>query len=214
MNLCNIICFDFETGGLDTAKCSPIQVAAIVINPRTLEPIPGAVFNSMMCPTTKEEFDAIEDQALAVNKKTREQIKAAPLENLVWNNFTEFVLRYKNIAGLPVPAGQNILGFDLPISERLCKKYGPWDKKRNQQALWNNRDGIDLLKYIFAWFENNNELDNYKMDTLRDYFGLSKEGAHDAYQDVKDTWAIISKFLKLHRTLAKRVTFKGAFAND
>jgi DNA polymerase III epsilon subunit-like protein len=210
MNNCNIICFDFETGGLDTTKCSPIQVAAIVINPRTLEPIPNATFNSMMCPQTQEEFDDIEDGALFVNKKTREQIKAAPLENLVWQNFTEFVLRYKNAAGFPIPAGQNILGFDLPISDRLCKKYGPWDKRRNQQALWNNRDAIDLLKYTFAWFENSNELDNFRMDTLRQYFGLSLEGAHDAYQDVKDTWALISRFLKLHRNLAKRITFKGA----
>jgi DNA polymerase III epsilon subunit-like protein len=206
MNNCNIICFDFETGGLDTTKCSPIQVAAIVINPRTLEPIPNATFNSMMCPQTQEEFDDIEDGALFVNKKTREQIKAAPLENLVWQNFTEFVLRYKNVAGSPIPAGQNILGFDLPISDRLCKKYGPWDKRRNQQALWNNRDAIDLLKYTFAWFENSNELDNFRMDTLRQYFGLSLEGAHDAYQDVKDTWALISRFLKLHRNLAKRDT--------
>jgi DNA polymerase III epsilon subunit-like protein len=213
MNNCNIVVFDFETGGLDPKKCVPIQVAAIVINPRTLTPIPGAEFNSMMCPMTEEEFNTIEDGALAVNKKTREQIKAAPVEKLVWQNFTNFVLKHKTKDGWPIPAGQNIINYDLPISERLCEKYGPWDKKQNRQALWNTRDTIDLLHYTFSWFENSNELPNRKMDTLRNYFGLSKEGSHDAFVDVKQTWAIISKFLQLHRTLAPRVQFKGALAD-
>lgn len=211
MNQSNIVVFDFETGGLDPDKCSPIQVAAIVLNPRTLEPIPNAMFNSMMCPPTQEEFDAIEDGALAVNKKTREQIKAAPVEGLVWKEFTSFVLRYKNGNDLPIPAGQFIYGYDLIISTRLCKKYGPWDKKRNQQALW-GRDFLDLKNDLFRWFENSNELPNQKLDTLRDYLGMNKENAHDALQDVQDTAKILVRFLRLYRQLTKRINFKGAFS--
>ena len=212
MNNCNIVCFDFETGGLDTQTCPVIQVAAIAIDARSLDPIPGAEFKSMIQPMTEKEFNAIEDGALAVNKKTREEIKAAPLESLVWQQFTEFVLKYKTNDGNPIPAGQNIKGFDLPISHRLCKKHGPWNKKKNQQTLWNWRNHIDLIDYTFAWFENSNDLPNNKLDTLRPYFGLSLEGSHDALKDVQDCWAILGKFLKLHRYLAPRVSFKGALA--
>lgn len=209
MNNCNIIVFDFETGGLDPKVCVPIQIAAIVIHPRMLEPIPGATFNHMMCPMTQKEFDTIEDAALNVNKKTREQIKAAPPEKLVWEEFISFVLRYKTAEGLPIAAGQNIVGFDLIISERLCKKYGPWNKKRNQQDLW-NRQILELMCYTFGWFENLTEPERYNMDALRRFFGLSEEGVHDALVDVNHTWRIFSKFLKLQRSLSKRITFKDA----
>jgi DNA polymerase III epsilon subunit-like protein len=209
MNSSNIIVFDFETGGLNPKKCSPIQVAAVVLNPRTLEVIPNGKFNQMMCPLTQEEFDAIEDGALAVNKKTREQIKAAPPEDLVWKDFGKFVLSYKNGNNLPIPAGQFIYGYDLIISERLCKKYGPWDKKRDEQALW-SRDFIDLKNDLFRWFENSNELPNMKLDTVRDYFGMRKDQAHDAMEDVRQTAEILVKFMKLYRSLAKRVRFKDS----
>jgi hypothetical protein len=42
---------------------------------------------------------------------------------------------------------------------------------------------------------------------------LSKEGAHDALKDVKDTAEIMIRFLKLHRKLGEKVKFKGSFAN-
>ncbi len=211
MNNNIIICFDFETGGLDPTKCSPIELGAIAIHPRTLKPIPGAVFNSMMRPETQKEFDAIEDQALAVNKKTREQIKAAPLESLVWKDFVSFVRKFKNGWQNPIPAGQFIYGYDLIISERLCKKYGQWDKKRNQQDLWNNTL-LDLKNFLFGWFENSDELPDYKQDTALDYFGIDKTGQeHSALTDCKNSAKLICKFLELQRNLAPRIKFKNSF---
>ena len=40
----------------------------------------------------------------------------------------------------------------------------------------------------------------------------SKENAHDALQDVKDTANLMIKFLKLQRSLLKKVKFERAFA--
>jgi DNA polymerase III epsilon subunit-like protein len=219
MNNCNIIVFDFETGGLDVNVCPPIQVAAIALNPRTLTQIPGATFNKMMCPPD-DEFGNIQDDALSVNKKTREQIRAAPPEKLVWQEFCAFVDKYANQDGPAIPAGQNICSFDLPISARLCKKYGRWDKKENRQNLWNNYMFIDTLQFFLFWFENNNELKNakgrrsYSMNVVRPYFGIPSEGAHDALKDVKDTVWLIKKFLKLHRSVAPRVKFAGSYKED
>ena len=53
------------------------------------------------------------------------------------------------------------------------------------------------------------------MDYMRDYFGMdqtSKDNAHDALQDVKDTANLMIKFLKLQRNLLKKVKFEKSFA--
>lgn len=63
----------------------------------------------------------------------------------------------------------------------------------------------------FLWMENNKDVANYKLDTLREYFGIPKDGAHNAIVDVKHTAAIISRFLKFHRNIASKTNFKGVF---
>ena len=50
------------------------------------------------------------------------------------------------------------------------------------------------------------------MDTLRERIGLSKENAHDALQDVKDTANIFIKMLKTHRAVYQNITLDKAFA--
>ena len=61
------------------------------------------------------------------------------------------------------------------------------------------------------WFDNTTVVPNYKMDTLRDFFGLSKANAHDALTDVIQTSDIILHFLKLHRSIFPKIKFTDAF---
>ena len=70
------------------------------------------------------------------------------------------------------------------------------------------------MNVVFYWFEGNNELKNYTLDSLREYFGISKDGAHDALKDVKDTAEIAIRFLRLHRNLSQKIKFKGSFVNS
>jgi len=51
------------------------------------------------------------------------------------------------------------------------------------------------------------------MDSMRDLFGISKENAHDALQDVKDTANLMIGFMKLHRRIAPKIKFEQAFAD-
>jgi DNA polymerase III epsilon subunit-like protein len=67
------------------------------------------------------------------------------------------------------------------------------------------------MNLVFYWFEGNNELKNYTLDSLRDYLGIDKTGSHDALKDVKDTAQILIRFLKLHRNIANKVKFKSSF---
>lgn len=220
----DFVVFDFETSGRNPYKCQLTQIAAVVIHGRKLEVQPGGYFNSEVKPIFDDEkaiaagFDPVEEEALRVTRKTREQLEKAPGPKVVWQKFTEFVNKY-NWKGTsyfaPIAAGYNINGFDMPIVQRMCELYGPLDS-RGRQGLFNPIFTIDMMQHIYCWFENNHDVKSYGMDYLREYFGMSqasKDNAHDALQDVKDTANIMIKFLKLQRNLLKNIKFENAFAN-
>ena len=206
MNTADIIVFDFETGSVDPSTTIPLSLSAIAYSARSLEPVPGAVFDSLMRPKDNE-WGLVQDGALKVNGLTREQLRDAPDREAVWAQFVSFVSRFskgKGPTGAPIPAGQNIKGFDLVITDRLCREHGQVDKN-GKPNLWNRRHQIDLLDIMFLWFENQKEPSNFKFDTLRDYFGMSKEGAHSSKVDVEQTGEMIMRFLRLHRRMFSRV---------
>jgi DNA polymerase III epsilon subunit-like protein len=213
------VVFDFETGGLDPNHNEAIQVAGKAYNARTLEPYPaeqGGEFCSLMKPLYP---DRLEDGALKVNKKTREELMVAPDQGVVWNQFVDWVGRWnpkKTKWTAPIACGKNIRGFDLKFVTVLNNLHC---KKKDKTVLFNERKQVDLEDFTFFWFENSADLENEKMDTLRKYFSMSMDGAHDALVDVRQTGALIMKFLKLHRQLQSRkdkdgnklIKFKGAF---
>jgi DNA polymerase III epsilon subunit-like protein len=160
----------------------------------------------------------LEEKALEITRKTREELAKAPLPKTVWKKFAKFCDRYnfkKTSYYAPIAAGYNINGYDMPIVERMCQQYGPIDEKKGCQKIFNPIFTIDVMQHIYCWFENNQDVKGYSMDYMRDYFGMSensKENAHDALQDVKDTANLMIKFLKLQRSLLKKVKFEKAFA--
>ena len=222
MNYKDIIVFDFETGSRNPHKTQPVQIAAVAIHGRKLTIQPGGDFESLIRPELDDEkaiemgVDPIEDEALAVNGKTREELAKAPSAKTVWKKFANFVNKYnwkKTPYFAPIPAGYNIIGFDLPIVQRLCEQHGPVDKKTGKQTLFNKIHKIDMLDTVWMWMENNPDIKSLSMDSMRDLLGMSKENAHDAMQDVKDTANLMIAFMKLHRRIAPKVKFEKAFAD-
>jgi DNA polymerase III epsilon subunit-like protein len=214
------ICFDFETGSRNPHKTQPTQLAAIALDGRTLQ-MKGQ-FNSEIKPIFDDEkaiaagFDPIQDEALKITKKTREQLELAPSLKSVWNKFTKFVDQY-NWNGEPffnpIPVGFNIIGFDMHIINRLCRDFGPWDKEREQQKLFSRVYKIDIMDSIFAWTESDPSVRSISMDSLRERMGLSFDNAHDALQDVKDEANIFIKLMKTHRAVYQNMNFDKAFAD-
>ena len=94
--------------------------------------------------------------------------------------------------------------------QRLCEQYNQVDKS-NGMKIFHPRDQIDGMMLAFNWFENLDEPKKLNMDCLREYLGMSSEGAHDALQDVKDTAEIILRFMRLQRKTAAKVKFKDSF---
>jgi len=216
----DIICFDFETGGRDANTCQPTQIAAIALDGRNLK-LKGT-FNSEIRAEVDDEkaiaagLGPIEEGALKVTGKTREQIAKAPQLKTVWKKFTAFVDKY-NWKGTPffapIPAGFNIIGYDMKIINRLCKEFGPWDAKRGEQQLFSKVYKIDVMDNVWMWTEGDPDVKSISMDSLRERMGLSSENAHDALQDVKDTANIMIKFMKTHRAVYRNLKIDKAFAN-
>jgi DNA polymerase-3 subunit epsilon len=197
-----IIVYDTETTGLDTSKCEIIEIAAIALDPRTLEVLPNGTFEATMKALRPED---IEEGALKVNKKTREEIASYRHPKQVWGEFVSFVSNWKQ----PIPAGHNIMQYDNLIIERYRQTYSKTKK------LWHYKgEVIDTQRMCFLWFENLREPNSVSLDALREFFGISKEGAHGAMKDTEDVVLILTRFLRLHRRVAAKKIFKNAFANQ
>lgn len=200
-----ICVFDFETTGLDTSVAQPIQIACKLYNPRSLEPIPGSEFSEYCKPEKTCKIEPIVWQITKIDPKV---IEAATDVKFVFNKFIEHVLSFnteKNKWTAPIAAGHNIIGFDLPIVNNCMTKFC---KKKNETVLFNRQHYIDTMDVVFPLFENTNDVVSYKLDTLRDFFGLSKETAHNAATDVEHCGLILMRILKFQREIAKRYLSK------
>jgi exonuclease I len=70
-----------------------------------------------------------------------------------------------------------------------------------------------MMDNMFMWTEGDPSIKSISMDSLRDRMGLSKDNAHDALQDVKDTANIMIKFMKTHRAVYRNLKIDQAFAD-
>jgi DNA polymerase-3 subunit epsilon len=220
MSTRDYIVLDFETGSRNPHTCQPTQLAALVLDGRNFK-LKGT-FNSEIWAETNDEkaiaagLGPIEEEALKVTGKTREQIALAPSLKTVWAKFTEFVNKYnwnKTTFFAPIAAGYNIIGYDMIIVDRLCKQFGPYNEDRKQQTLFNPIYKVDMMDNIFMWTEGDPSIKSISMDNLRKRLGMSSDKAHDALQDVKDTANIMIKFMLAHRNVYKKMEIDNAFAN-
>ncbi len=225
-----ICVFDFETDGSDPESCSPVQLAAVMIDPVKLEIIDGSEFNVHCKPEVIEknpdyiyETDIIDFHS-RVKGCSQEDIykewRQYPSQQIAWNSFISYLDKYhcfgrkkKNIFTAPIAAGYNINRFDLKIINRLSQKYKTIEPKEKTSSLFYPRDVLDIMNLVFYWFESS-DLKSYSLDTVREYLGISKDGAHDALKDVKDCAMILTRFMRLHRKLCPKISFKGSFLND
>lgn len=207
LNKCDFIVLDFETVGevKDQAKdptvAIPASVCAKAYNCRTLEEYPSGEFFSYFRP---QDADKLTEESLNFVRISRETLQAAPLPEVVWGQLQEFVLRYnpeRNKWTAPILAGQNVRSYDKTIVKRLNELYLP--KKGPKSILFNEFRELELLDVAFLWCENTDDLQNYKLKTLLEFFKIPfDEGKlHDAKYDVQCTGALLMKLLAFQRKL-------------
>lgn len=216
----NIVVFDFETGGINPNTCQPTQLAALALDGATFK-LHGT-FNSEIWAETDDDkavangLAPLEAGALKVTGKTREEIALAPQPNAVWSKFVSFVQKYnkgKTQWTAPIPCGYNILNYDMPIINRLCKEFGPWDEKYEKNKLFHPTMKLDVMDEMFMWTESDPTINSISMDNVRKRMGMSSENSHDALQDVKDTANIMIKFMQTRRAIYKTLKIDNCFAS-
>ena len=220
-----IIVYDLETDGPDPTTANPVEIAAVPVNPRTLEIKMDDTFEVTVKPPGIDKdayFTTGVQKTIDWHASTRggssadivKMWKKGKSQKVAMKNFCSYLQKY-HIEKDPVrriyftePAysGYNVDGFDDIIIRNMCDKHKldyPFAKMGN----------MDLLNYITYWFENMSEPENYKMDTLKEFFGLQSHGqAHSAISDVVDTAKILVRFLKFARRQVSVDKFKGSFA--
>lgn len=220
MNRNNFIVLDFETGSKCPYRTQITQIAAIAIGGRNLQVLGS--FNSEVCPifddekAIKSHLDPIQDEALQITHKTRAQLEQAPTIKSVWESFVKFVDKYSTGAGLwdkPIPVGQNITNFDMPIIYRMCQKYGPFDKDELRPKLFHPVIQYDIMYDTFRFTESNVSVRSLSLDSERERMGMSKDGAHNAFNDVVDCAELFIRYIKLYRNLAQKINFEKSCAN-
>lgn len=224
MNNNHICVFDFETGGKNPETCQLTQLSAVILNPRSLKPEPGGIFDSEIQPIFDDDkaialgLDPVEQEALNVTRKTKEQLLQAPTEKIVWDKFIQFIKRF-NIKNstytAPIPAGYNIINFDMKIINRLCKAYGP--TYRNSQGIFNGLYAYDLMHQFMFMTENDSNTKSRKLVDMMDFMGMPaelKNNAHDGLHDVKCTANILIKLLHFQRAIGLKNDYSKSFANS
>lgn len=181
-----ILYLDTETTGLDPVRNDPYQIAGII-------EIDGKVeeeFNLFCQPL---DWSTIDDHALAMNGKMREDLEKYPLAKTVRSNLIKILDKYVdrfNRHDKFTPAGQNVT-FDLQFLNHWFKKlhddyWGSW-------CTWYPLDLRQLvtIAQVKGWLR----LENQKLATVAAAFGIDFQ-AHDAMEDVRVTHKIISRMME------------------
>jgi hypothetical protein len=216
--------FDFETDGTDATSCNVTELAAVPIEPKKLKILEDKGFKIAIKPPgidTDEYFTPNVMKTIRWHAKNRnvtpekiiEMWKDGFEEKVAWESFCKYCTGFhtkksrENWYTDPIPAGYNIINFDMVIAKRLCEKH-------KTDMPFSTVKKVDCFDWLFTWFENLSQPRNLKMDTLREFFGLNSNGhAHEAMKDVMDEAKIIVKFLNFQRRQATIQKFKGAI-ND
>ncbi len=101
-----IIVFDWETDGPNPETCNPVELAAIPVNPRTLEIKKEQAFRATIRPDgidseeyfTKERQDTIAWHAKQRGVETEDIVKdwkSGQNEKVVWKNFCNYCSKYE-----------------------------------------------------------------------------------------------------------------------
>lgn len=176
---------DCETGGLNS-KINPIIQLAFCVK------FDGVVKENGNLLIQPFSSDIIEDSALDVNKRTRQEIAKTPFippleaHRILTNTLSKYVNkmdRYDKfyIGGYNVCFDANFLGdFFTKCDDPYV---GSWFNFRQLDPL----RLLNILDYVGAI-----ALPNYKLSTVCEHFGIHLE-AHDAFSDIEATMQLWDK---------------------
>lgn len=213
---------DFETGSRNPLTTQPTQLAAVVIDGRTLEIQKANIFSSEIKPVLDDVkavelgLAPIEDEALNVTHKTRKQLEKAPELKIVWEQFVKWVTSLnvsKSKWNAPIMIGYNTDNFDSKIIKRMCEQFGQVNAE-GEQTLFNPIFHPDFMQMMWLVTENMKDRNSVSFDNIREWLGFKKDGAHDAKVDVLQGAHLAARYIKWFRKVVADTKWEGAFANE
>lgn len=182
-----ILYFDTETTGLNPEKNGLIQIAGIL----EVDGVEKARFDFTARPF---DGDVIDEKALAVHGRSREEIMKYPTPSDVYKDLVSFFSRHINKFDPKdkfYPAGYNVR-FDLDFLASFFRKNG--DVYFGSFCNWRAIDALPLMHFLdhlgYISYEN------YKLETVCQRLGIDIQ-AHDALSDIEATRSLIQKIKKM-----------------
>lgn len=164
-----IVVYDFETTGLDLSYDDFIQVSALKFGKDGFKD----KMNIFAYPKAKMNEEAEKTHGYGLEKL--KELNAVSKEEAL----DEFIKFAKGC----VLVGHNSSAFDDVLLRRSLKETG---KSIEIEAFF---DTLTIAKLYFS------ELENYKLQTLCEKFGIVNERAHDAFEDVSATSKVLSALI-------------------
>jgi len=182
-----ILYFDTETTGTDPVKNGIIQLSGMI-------EIDGEIreeFNFRMAPM---DLDIINDQALAVNGITRDQLKTYPSGPETYLKivqlFSKYIDRYDKLDKF-YPSGYNVR-FDLDFLNNFFRKNK--DPYFGSYCNWRAIDALSIAHFLD--YMGQLRLPDYKLATVCSHYKVPIQ-AHDALSDIKATRDLLTAFKAL-----------------
>lgn len=164
------IAFDVETTGLSSVTDRIIELGAVLFEDGN----PIKKFSSLVNPN-----QLISSEATRVNKISNEMIQDAPQEKDIYPELVEFF--DDTLLGETIICAHNAR-FDMGFLANTLERLG----------YSGNIKYIDTLKLSRDLIYG---LDNYKQDTVADYFDIKNEDAHRAVTDAETCGKILYRLL-------------------
>lgn len=147
---CDFVAFDIETTGLSPFSSKIIELSAVRFRNSEAKEVFSTLVNPQVhIPPKITNITGINDDA----------VKNAPTIEQVIDSFIEFI-------GNDPLVGHNIIDFDLPFLYQCG--FNPKKPKRNY---------YDTLK-ISRRYIDKDDVDNFKLDTLLEYYDIQRDTAH------------------------------------
>ena len=185
-----ILFIDTETGGLDPRRSALIQLSGVIrVDKRDVE-----TFNYFIRPFEGAE---INDEALAVQKRTREELMSSKFksEEEVYKEFVQLLDKYidkYNREDKFIVAGYNV-SFDVKFLQEFFKR-----NNNNFLFSYLSKMELDPFRYIpfLQLCGKLPMLPNNKLETWCAHFGIELD-AHDSLNDIIATKELILQSTKL-----------------
>ncbi len=189
------IFIDVETGGIETPESALLQLAVIV-------DFNGSTIDSGCWYIRPHPGDAISDGALEVNGITREQIETFKSPHTVLREFLTLL-------------GRHVKKYDKSDKFTICAYNAGLDT--NHVEAWMQKGGVGWYGSYFTRYPLDpykmtaylveagimDQLPNYKLATVCEYWGIPLPDAHDAMADIQATRSLHYRYVEMMKMVPR-----------